>query len=309
MSELNLTELAAQLHRLQHTSKGMLPNKRHAERFLNETLEIIFPNIVGDAPPCTADDIRCKIESAEVEIELALRPIKKWQSHANGHSAQNGHEKNSKAHRADVIHHFFHHRLSPLIEMLWLDAQAMYEGDPAAQSVDEVIGTYPGLLAVSIHRIAHEFYQLGLPIFPRMLSEIGHARTGIDIHPGATIGKSFCIDHGTGIVIGETATLGDHVKLYQGVSLGALSVDKSLASSKRHPTIEDHVVIYANATILGGETVIGHHSVIGGNVFITKSVAPHSVVYHKAQVSLRNKLDPQDPVNVDQQEPVLDFVI
>ncbi|NJM41052.1 MAG: serine acetyltransferase, partial [Anaerolineae bacterium] len=247
-----------------------------------------LPQHRGRCPPCTADDIRCKIESAEVEIELALRPIKQKHILANGHSGSHvgphigHHEKNGRAYRADVIHHFFHHRLSPLIELLWLDAQAMYEGDPAAQSVDEVIGTYPGLLAVSIHRIAHEFYQLGLPIFPRMLSEIAHARTGIDIHPGATIGKSFCIDHGTGIVIGETAMLGDHVKLYQGVSLGALSVDKSLASSKRHPTIEDHVVIYANATILGGETVIGHHSVIGGNVFITKSVASHSVVYHKS---------------------------
>jgi serine O-acetyltransferase len=185
----------------------------------------------------------------------------------------------------------------------------MYEGDPAAQSVDEVIGTYPGLLAVSIHRIAHEFYLLGLPVFPRMLSEIAHQRTGIDIHPGASIGKSFCIDHGTGIVIGETARLGDHVKLYQGVTLGALSVDKSLASSKRHPTIEDHVVIYANATILGGETMIGHHSVIGGNVFITESVAPHSVVYHKAQVSLRNKLNKQGPAQIEQYERVLDFVI
>ena len=302
MSDLNLTELAAQLQRLQHTSKGKLPNKRHAERFLNETLELIFPNIVGDAPPCTADDIRCKIESAEVEIELALRPVKQPKTrNLNGHTG--------KTSRDDAIHHFFHHRLSWLIESLWLDAQAMYEGDPAAQTVDEVIGTYPGLLAVSIHRIAHEFYQLEIPIFPRMLSEIAHARTGIDIHPGAVIGKSFCIDHGTGIVIGETAKLGDHVKLYQGVSLAALSVDKSLAASKRHPTIEDHVVIYANATILGGETVIGHHSVVGGNVFITKSVAPYSVVYHKAQVSLRNKLDEQGAMNVDQQEPALDFVI
>ena len=292
MSDLDLNKLADQLQRLQHTSRGKLPNKRHAERFLNETLELIFPNIIGDAPPCTADDIRCKIESAEVEMELALRPM----------------QARERAHDKDAIHHFFHHQLSSLIEKLWLDAQAMYEGDPAAQSVDEVIGTYPGLLAVAIYRIAHEFYLLNMPVFPRLLTEIAHQRTGIDIHPGATIGQSFCIDHGTGIVIGETASLGNRVKLYQGVTLGALSVDKSLASSKRHPTIEDHVVVYANATILGGETVIGHHSVIGGNVFITDSVAPHSVVYHKAQVSLRSKLDPNKPVHLEQEEQI-NFVI
>ena len=158
----------------------------------------------------------------------------------------------------------------------------------AAESVDEVISAYPGFRAIAIYRIAHEFYRMGVPLFPRILTESAHQRTGIDIHPGATIGRSFFIDHGTGIVVGETTTIGDSVKIYQGVTLGALSVDKTLASSKRHPTIEDNVVIYSNATILGGTTVIGHDSVIGGNVWLTESVPPYSVVYHKSEVHVRS---------------------
>jgi len=150
------------------------------------------------------------------------------------------------------------------------------------------ISAYPGFLAIAFHRVAHEFYRLGVPIFPRILAEVAHQRTGVDIHPGATIGEAFCIDHGTGIVIGETTVIGDRVKIYQGVTLGALSVDKALSTSKRHPTIEDDVVIYSNATILGGATVVGHHSVIGGNVWLTSSVPPHSVVYHSSEVRVRN---------------------
>jgi serine O-acetyltransferase len=281
MSDLNLDALTEQLKRLQRSSRHTSPNKFHTSRFIDETLELIFPNIIGDAAPRDANDIRYHIQSAEQALELALAPI----------------QADDRNHTNDVAHHFFHHRLPTLIEELWLDAHAIYEGDPAARDVDEVVSTYLTLQGISIYRIAHEFYKLGVPVFPRMLTEIGHARTGIDIHPGAMIGASFCIDHGTGIVIGETAILGDWVKLYQGVTLGALSVDKGMASSKRHPTIEDHVVIYAGATILGGETVVGHHSVIGGNAFLTETVAPYSVVYHKAQVMLRNKLDEKEIIN------------
>lgn len=166
------------------------------------------------------------------------------------------------------------------------DAKAMHEGDPAAKSFSEVLICYPGLFAIAVYRLAHFFYQHNVALLPRLLSEIAHEKTGIDIHPGAQIGESFFIDHGTGIVIGESAIIGRHVKIYQGVTLGALSVDKSMAQTKRHPTIEDHCVIYSHATILGGDTVIGAHSVIGGNVWMTKSVAPHSVVYHKSEVKL-----------------------
>jgi serine O-acetyltransferase len=166
------------------------------------------------------------------------------------------------------------------------DAQSILSGDPAAKNFNEVLLCYPGVYAIAVYRIAHFFYQSQVPIIPRFFSEIAHQKTGIDIHPGAKIGESFFIDHGTGVVIGETAEIGNHVKIYQGVTLGALSVEKKLASTKRHPTIKDHCIIYAHATILGGETVIGEHSVIGGNVWITKSIPAHSLVYHKSEVKL-----------------------
>lgn len=171
------------------------------------------------------------------------------------------------------------------------DAQATLDFDPAATSLEEVISTYPGFYTISIYRLAHELVKLGVPLLPRMLTEHAHSKTGIDIHPAAEIGHSFFIDHGTGIVIGATVIIGDNVKLYQGVTLGALQVDKSMADQKRHPTIEDEVIIYANATILGGETVVGHHSVIGGNVWLTKSVQPHSLVYHESRIKVRNQHD------------------
>ncbi|MBP1705102.1 MAG: serine acetyltransferase [Chloroflexi bacterium] len=174
---------------------------------------------------------------------------------------------------------------------LLLDADAIWAGDPAAESVDEVIAAYPGFLAIAIHRIAHEIHRQGVPILPRLLAEVAHTRTGIDIHPGASIGRSFCIDHGTGIVIGETTVIGDDVKLYQGVTLGALSVAKSAAGAKRHPTIGDRVVLYANATVLGGDTVVGDDSIVGGNVFLTSSVPPNSTVYQASQVRVRRVRD------------------
>jgi serine O-acetyltransferase len=162
------------------------------------------------------------------------------------------------------------------------DAKAALEGDPAARSLEEVILSYPGLEALMVHRIAHFLNDRGVPLIPRIMSEYIHGKTGIDIHPGATIGEECFIDHGTGVVIGETCILGTHVKLYQGVTLGALSVKKDMANKKRHPTIEDNVTIYAGATILGGETVIGAGSVIGGNTWITESVAPESKIYKPA---------------------------
>ncbi len=170
-------------------------------------------------------------------------------------------------------------------KMLLQDVEAIYEGDPAAKNKDEVVRTYPGFYAMAAHRLSHELHKLDVPLIPRIISEHAHSKTGIDIHPGAKIGNYFCIDHGTGIVIGETTEIGDRVKIYQGVTLGALSVKKSDASKKRHPTIEDGVILYAGASILGGQTVIGENSVIGGNVWLTKSVPADSTIHYTASMS------------------------
>lgn len=176
-------------------------------------------------------------------------------------------------------------RLPAIRDILFTDVEAAYDGDPAAYSKDEIIYSYPGLQAITVYRLAHELFLLNVPVIPRMMTEYAHSKTGIDIHPGATIGKYFFIDHGTGIVIGETTEIGDNVKIYQGVTLGALSTrgGQKLRSKKRHPTIEDNVTIYAGASILGGETVIGRNSVIGSNVFITSSLAPNTRVSVKNQ--------------------------
>jgi serine O-acetyltransferase len=174
----------------------------------------------------------------------------------------------------------FFEGLPELFRILNTDIQAIFNGDPAARSEFEVIRTYPGFHAISLYRVAHSLYIDDIPLLPRILTEYAHSKTGIDIHPAAKINEYFYIDHGTGIVIGESCTIGKHVKLYQGVTLGALSVDKSMANTKRHPTVEDNVVIYSGATILGGETIIGHNSVVGGNVWLTKSLPPNSRVYH-----------------------------
>ncbi len=178
-------------------------------------------------------------------------------------------------------------RLPEVKRLVDTDVEAAYEGDPAATSPMEVVMAYPGLYAVTIHRLAHELYRLKVPIIPRIMSELAHSKTGIDIHPGASIGERFFIDHGTGVVIGETSVIGKNVKLYQGVTLGALSFDKDPVTGalvkgvKRHPNVEDNVVIYAGATILGGRTTIGHDSEIGGNVWLKDSVPPNSRVYNK----------------------------
>ena len=191
-------------------------------------------------------------------------------------------------------------RLEEVHGLLMGDATTTFNEDPAARSLDEVLLTYPGFLAIAHYRLANVLHVNGMPVLPRLITEIAHERTGIDIHPGATIGPDFCIDHGTGIVIGETAQLGRQVKLYQGVTLGALNVDKSLANAKRHPTIEDRVVVYANATILGGKTVVGHDTLVGGNVFLTRTVPPNSWVTRTSEVRPRGTLGA---------ETAFDFVI
>jgi serine O-acetyltransferase len=181
--------------------------------------------------------------------------------------------------------------LPEVYRLLNIDAQAFYESDPAAESVDEIIFAYPGFYAVALHRIAHILYTQSVPFLPRLIAESAHSRTGIDIHPGATIGESFFLDHGTGIVIGETAVVKDRVRIYQGVTLGAHYVHKRLSGVKRHPTIEDDVVIYAHATILGGSTVVGARSVIGANSWVTQSIAADSIVSHKSTVRKAEESD------------------
>ena len=176
-------------------------------------------------------------------------------------------------------------RLPEVRALLQTDLDAFFDGDPAATSLDEIIIAYPGIFAIMVNRVAHVLFELGVPLIPRIMTEHAHSRTGIDIHPGATIGRYFFIDHGTGIVIGETTVIGDYVKIYQGVTLGALSTrgGQSLRGKRRHPTIEDRVTIYSGASVLGGDTVIGHDAVIGGNAFITSSIAPGTRVSVKSQ--------------------------
>ncbi len=179
--------------------------------------------------------------------------------------------------------------LPEIFENLNLDAQELVNNDPASNNLEEVYLAYPGFYAIAIYRFSHELYLLNTPLIPRLMSEYAHSKTGTDIHPGATIGKSFFIDHATGTVIGETCIIKDYVKIYQGVTLGALQVSKDLKNTKRHPTVQKNVTIYANATILGGETIIGENSIIGGNVWITESIPPNSLVYHKPETQLKQK--------------------
>jgi len=188
---------------------------------------------------------------------------------------------------AGVAHQFFE-SLPEVYRVLNTDIDAILNGDPAARSEFEIIRAYPGFCAISFYRLAHALLKLKVPLLPRILTEFAHSHTGIDIHPGAEIGEHFFIDHGTGIVIGETAKIGNHVKLYQGVTLGALSVDKKMAFTKRHPTVEDNVVIYSNATILGGETIIGPNCIIGGNVWVTESIPAGSMVYHQSDIKVES---------------------
>lgn len=186
----------------------------------------------------------------------------------------------------ELIAKTFFNDLPELYRMLNTDIQATFAGDPAAKSEFEVVRAYPGFYAISFYRLAHALHKLGVTLIPRILTEYAHSKTGIDIHPAAQINDHFHIDHGTGVVIGETCVIGSHVKIFQGVTLGALSVSKSLSEAQRHPTVEDRVVIYAGATILGGKTVIGEGSIIGGNVWLTKSLPPYSKVYHTHEISL-----------------------
>ncbi|MGI9525847.1 MAG: serine O-acetyltransferase [Weeksellaceae bacterium] len=200
--------------------------------------------------------------------------------------------------KAQELSSIFYNHLEQIHLDLIQDAEEFLNNDPAAKCLGEVLHTYPGFYAIAIYRIAHQLHHsLELPYMPRMLTEYAHSKTGIDIHPAAEIGVPFLIDHGTGVVIGETCKIGKHVNIYQGVTLGALQVKKGMQNLKRHPTIEDNVVIYANATILGGNTIVGNHSIIGGNVFLTKSVEPYSLVFSKSDTHIKKLHSKNEAIN------------
>lgn len=254
-------ELAHAIH-THNERTAVLPRYDALCLFVEGAFRALFPYFFDDAPRDPARNIRL-LEDLHAALLRMLAPL----------------DGCSECNASSVAASFFEH-LPAAYELMWSDARAIVENDPAAHSIDDVILSYPGFWATAVYRLARIFHHLEVPFAPRMLTEYAHRKTGIDIHPGANIGASFCVDHGTGVVIGETTVIGSHVKIYQGVTLGALSVSKSLASTKRHPTIEDHCVVYSNATILGGDTVVGHHSVIGGNVWLTSSVPPHSKIYH-----------------------------
>lgn len=259
-------------------ARPRLPSREAIDAVLDHTRRVLFPGYYADEPlPHASRRFRVGTWLCRLFEELA-RIIYR----ALAHDAPDGDPRALRARARDLADALLT-ALPDLRRCLFDDAEAAVRGDPAARSVEEVILTYPGFHAITVHRIAHALHRADVPYIPRALSATAHARTGIDIHPGATIGARFFIDHGTGVVIGETTEIGDDVKLYQGVTLGALSVDRALAGAKRHPTLRDEVVIYAGATVLGGDTVIGRGAVIGGNVWLTTSLAPYTRVMGEAR--------------------------
>jgi len=274
----DLAALAAHIAEDEAGTFGRLPNRDDVARFADGIVDLLFPD--GRHAPRTPAGIHAELEARCRTLVPVIAPLR----------------HQLKASPEDIAHAFLE-RLPHIHEQVTLDAEAIEAGDPAAHGTAEVVLAYPGFQALAFHRIAHALYHDDVPLVPRMIAELAHRRTGTDIHPAARIGRACCIDHGTGIVIGETAVIGDNVKLYQGVTLGALSVTKEAAGTKRHPTIEDRVVIYANATVLGGDTIVGADSIIGGNVWLTHSVPPWSLVYHQSQVRVRAVAEMADPID------------
>ncbi len=265
--------LLKQIHAQYRQELRPLPNKIKAQAWMDRLIDILFP-------------VRCA--EAVGELELRQLELQLWELLL---------PLEEQIEPTDIIVKNFFSQIPLIYSELYSDAEAILAFDPAAHSFEEVIAAYPGFYAIAVYRFSNALYRLKIPILPRMMSEWAHSQTGIDINPGATIGKGFFIDHGTGVVIGETAVIGNNVKIYQGVTLGALQVKKEESNTKRHPTIEDNVVIYSGATILGGKTIIGHDSVIGGNVWLTEAVAPFSLVYQKSDVRVRTNRDFEEPIN------------
>jgi serine O-acetyltransferase len=257
-----------------------LPDKDEIADVISLLRRLLFPGYF-DKIDADAGNMKCAVQRLAADIESKLsRQI----CRALNLDADQCKDCTGMFSKADEICRSFLSKIPQIIEILISDVQAAYDGDPAANNKHEIIFAYPGIFAISVYRLAHELYLLSVPLIPRMMTEYAHSLTGIDIHPGADISHHFFIDHGTGIVIGETAKIGAYVKLYQGVTLGGLSTRdvKNLRGKKRHPTLEDEVTVYSGASILGGKTVIGKGCVIGGNVFITKSVPPYTKVILKS---------------------------
>lgn len=244
--------------------------KRESILYLNELRDFLFPHF-SSRVYYTPEDILAKMQLLDRNLITLFKMLEGRVNFLPEEAAKN-----------------FVSRLPEIHDKLWNDAEFIFKGDPAAESIDEVILAYPGFMAILIFRLAHELYKLSVPIIPRIFTEYAHEITGIDIHPGADIGSPFFIDHGTGIVVGETTHIGKNVKMYQGVTLGALSVDKSMSQIKRHPTIEDDVILYSQAVILGGNTIIGRSSIVGGNAWVTQSVPPNSIIYSKSEVRVKS---------------------
>jgi serine O-acetyltransferase len=264
--------------KLQHLNRVYLPSRDEIVKGIELLRQLVYPGYFGKQGLTTAN---VPFRLGELVIELndilyeQVRCCLRYREELPGGNGDDERCEKCDHEAAAIVANFFD-RLPGIRELLATDVQAAFDGDPAAQSTDETIFSYPGLLAISVQRMAHEFYKMNVPLLPRIMTEYAHGKTGIDIHPGAQLGRRFFIDHGTGVVVGETTQIGENVKLYQGVTLGALApgFGQMLRGQKRHPTIEDDVTIYAGATILGGDTVIGRGATIGGNVFITSSVPP-----------------------------------
>lgn len=262
------SKLAQFLHRERYSAATIVMNIPQVRQSVDELICLLFPQR------------GCKGAGDTADTEARINELKaSFNSYLEAVTPLDPTLKNNGSAR---VERFFESFMT-IAEKLDADANAAFTGDPAAYSKEEVIITYPGFYAVCIYRFAHELHKLKVPLLPRLMSEYAHEKTGIDIHPGAEIEESFFIDHGTGVVIGETSVIGKNVKIYQGVTLGAMSVKKKLQSIKRHPTIEADVVIYANSTILGGDTVIGRGSIIGGNVWLTQSMPAKTVVFNKLE--------------------------
>ncbi len=255
-----------------------VPSMIDTHRFVDDIMILLFP-IKGNGN-LDKRGVKIHLERMKLRLKELLIPL----------------EKEIKDSPENVADNFFT-KLPQVYKNLLDDADAFIKSDPAAGCIEEVILCYPGYSCLVVHRLAHVLYELDVPVLPRIMSEYVHGLTGIDIHPGAKIGKNFFIDHGTGIVIGETAIVGDNAKIYQGVTLGALYVEKKLSGTKRHPTIEDNVIIYSGSTILGGNTVVGHDTIIGGNVWLTESVIPHSIVYRQHKTIIRDSKSFEEPIN------------
>ncbi len=275
-----LVDGTARHPQLAHLNRVYLPSREAVKQIVKRLRQLCFPGYFGEHG-LTSDQLpertrRLVHETGEILFEQ-VRYCLRYRESISQDRRDDCVDCDERA--RDILASFFK-RLPDVRELAASDVAAAFEGDPAAQNPDETIFSYPGLFAVTVQRLAHEFYKLEVPLLPRMMTESAHASTGIDIHPGARLGPSIFVDHGTGVVIGETTEIGSNVKIYQGVTLGALApaYGQRLRGTKRHPTIEDDVTLYAGATILGGETVIGRGCTIGGNVFLTSSVPPHNIV-------------------------------